>query len=165
MNNKKYSCFFSGHRHLPKNEIGIIESFLDEKIMEKYNSGITDFITGGALGFDMLAEESIIRLKDYYGLEGKMKLIIYLPCREYDKYWDVRERERFCNIKVYTDKMLLVTDNLYHSGCMSVRNQKMVDDASCGIVYKKSRRSGTGQTVAMAEKQGLDIINLVDLIN
>ncbi len=164
MNNKTNTCFFSGHRHLPTGEIGIIESFLEKNIMKKYNSGTTDFIAGGALGFDMLASEAIIRLRDFHGLEGKMKLIIYLPCLDYDKYWSDGDRERFCSVKMYADRLLLVTNNTYRNGCMSVRNQKMVDDSSCGIVYKNNRRSGTGQTVAMAEKQGLEIINIFDLI-
>ena len=165
MINKNNTCFFSGHRNLPENKIGMIESLLDEKVLEKYNSGITCFIAGGALGFDMLAAESVIRLKDYYGLNEKMKLLIYLPCREYDKYWSADDRERFCNIKLYADRLIVITNNSYRNGCMSLRNKKMVDNSSCGIVYKSQRRSGTGQTVAMAEKQGLDVINIYDLIN
>lgn len=164
MNNKNNTCFFSGHRTLSLGDKDRIEFLLCEKIMELYNSGITDYITGGALGFDMMASDAIIKLKDLHKLNGKMRLLMYLPCRDYDKFWKSDERMHYSDIRAYADKIVLVSEKTYRSGCMSARNQRMVNDSSCGIVYKVFRNSGTGQTVAMAEKQGLKIFNICDLI-
>ena len=51
----------------------------------------------------------------------------------------------------------------YFDGCMKLRNQRLVDLTDvCVCYYSGKQRSGTGQTVRMAERQGKVIVNLVD---
>lgn len=53
----------------------------------------------------------------------------------------------------------------YYDGCMKGRNARLVELATvCCICYwnVNDKRSGTGQTVRMAQKKGIEIINLND---
>jgi len=57
------------------------------------------------------------------------------------------------------------TTDIYHDGCMRERNRYMVDHASyCIAYYNGSPRSGSGQTLRMAKKAGIEICNLHELL-
>ena len=43
---------------------------------------------------------------------------------------------------------------------MKERNSRLVNKADICICYLKNKRTGTGQTVRMAETKGIDVINL-----
>jgi len=60
---KLHTCCFTGHRVLPANQIEGIIIRLDEEIDRLIVQGITDFISGGALGFDQIAASLIIAKK------------------------------------------------------------------------------------------------------
>lgn len=57
----KVACF-SGQRILPK-DCTEIQSALESAITKLIEQGVIFFGAGGALGFDMLAEETILKLK------------------------------------------------------------------------------------------------------
>ena len=48
------SCCFTGHRDVPIDKYGAIWTAVETEVMKLYKSGVRTFITGGALGFDML---------------------------------------------------------------------------------------------------------------
>lgn len=68
MNEQKKTCCFTGHRKLPANKIQNILINLDREIEALIASGITDFVSGGALGFDQTAASLILVKKE----TGKM---------------------------------------------------------------------------------------------
>lgn len=159
---KEYSCFFTGHRRLPKNRIEAIKELLKQKI--KYfieNKGVESFIAGGALGFDTLAAMTVIELKEEYPF---IKLYLYLPCNDQSKLWSAEDRYTWRMIMTKADGYKYVTDGPYTDGCMQKRNYKMADDAGYGIAYCVMARSGTGMTVSYAEKGGVVIENIADEI-
>ena len=58
----KVACF-SGHRKLPQNCTQLTAD-LETAIVSLIERGVIFFGAGGALGFDMLAEEAVLRLKE-----------------------------------------------------------------------------------------------------
>lgn len=76
---KEKTCCFTGHRLLPKAEIPIIKTELKKAIIELINDGVVYFGTGGALGFDTIAAQTILNLKVDY---PQIKLILVLPCKD-----------------------------------------------------------------------------------
>lgn len=111
------------------------------------NYGVTDFIAGGALGFDMLAEAVIIELKRRY---PEIKLHLYLPCRNQTAKWYKKDIEMWERILKEADDYRYITDGKYVTGCMQLRNREMVKDAYYGIAYYTHGRSGTSSTVQYA---------------
>ena len=53
----------------------------------------------------------------------------------------------------------------YTATCMRERNQRLVMLADCCICYyrKSAGPSGTAQTIRMAQKKGIPVINLADM--
>ena len=71
----KVACF-SGHRKLPE-DCEELRKSLEDSITELIKKGVMYFGAGGALGFDMLAEETVIQMKQQY---HQIRLILVLPC-------------------------------------------------------------------------------------
>ncbi len=155
------ACFFTGHRAIDSNNKQLI-SYLREEILDKINSGITVFIAGGALGFDTLAAEQVIDIREDY---TKIRLCLYLPCTDQDADWCEADCARFEKIKEQADEIRYITQRGYIRGCMKKRNRAMVVDADCGIAYYVKKSSGTAQTIKMAQEKGIDVINIAQKWN
>ena len=154
------TCFFTGHRFIASTDVETLKSRLNEELLNAVNAGFTHFISGGAIGFDTLAAEQVIRLREDY---GDIRLILYLPCTNHTKNWNELERARFDRIFSLSDEVYYVTREGYHDGCMKKRNNAMTEASDMCIAYLKNPVSGTAQTVKLAEKKGLKIINIADL--
>lgn len=153
-------CFFTGHRIIAKGKQALVESWLRRDILDKINhQKTTEFITGGALGFDTMAAEQVIALREDYDF---IKLSLYLPCKNQDANWSSENCARFRRIMELADSVHYITDTEHTRGCMRKRNQAMVDASTSCIAYLINPRSGSAQTVKMAEKKGIDIINIAE---
>lgn len=159
---KEFSCFFTGHRRLPKNRTEQIKEILKEKIISLIeDKGIESFIAGGALGFDTLAAQTVIELKKDYPF---VKLYLYLPCNDQSRLWTAENKYIWRLIMTQADGYKYVTDGPYVDGCMQKRNYKMADDALYGIAYCVISKSGTGMTVHYAAERGDVVENIADEI-
>lgn len=157
---KNYSCFFTGHRRLPKNRIDTIKKILKLKIKELIeDKGVECFIAGGALGFDTLAAQTVIEIKEEYPF---IKLYLYLPCRDQSRLWTDKDKYQWRIIMTKSDGYKYVTDGNYTNDCMKKRNYKMADDAGYCISYCVISRSGTGATVNYANEHGVIVHNIAD---
>ena len=65
MIDRKQAACFSGHRNLPQN-CDELRAKLKKEIIGLIECGVVFFGAGGALGFDMLAEEMVLELKEDY---------------------------------------------------------------------------------------------------
>ena len=154
------TCFFTGHRHISADEATSLKSRLNEELLNAINAGYTHFITGGAIGFDALAAEQVIRLREDY---SDIRLILYLPCTNHTQNWKENDKMRFDAIESFADEIYYVTREGYREGCMKKRNNAMTEASDMCIAYLKNPVSGTAQAVKLAEKKGLKIINIADL--
>lgn len=132
-------------------------------ILEKsIQCGYKHFITGMALGVDMMFAETIIKLKKKYKditLEGA------IPCCNQDQGWPSASQKRYLRIKKECDFMTLVSQD-YSKDCMNKRNKYMVEKSAVVIAVWNGKPSGTGNTVRFAKEQGCKIrrINPEDYI-
>lgn len=92
---KELTCFFTGHRNLPIDLIRRILMKLDAEIDRLIGDGVTDFISGGALGFDQIAASLIIAKKQ---MGRNIRLVLALPCRDQDQFWNERQRALYQNL-------------------------------------------------------------------
>ncbi len=156
MNQSEITCCFTGHRVLPEEKIEQIKERLDREVDILAAQGVTNFISGGALGFDQMAASVIIAKKH----AGKnVRLLFALPCKNQDKYWSPDQRRYYRRLLVEADEIVNVSEN-YTDGCMEKRNRYMVDRSAFCICACSFWRSGTGQTVRYAKQNGLTIINV-----
>ena len=150
------TCCFTGHRII-KITPELVQR-LKDTIIKLIEHGVTDFYNGGAIGFDMLAAETIIELKAEY---SDIKLHLLLPCppEEQVKGWNKAQIARYNKILQAADRITVLAEH-YTDDCMKRRNERLVELTDCCICYCTNPRSGTGQTVRMARDKGIDIINL-----
>lgn len=67
------TCCFSGHRKIPVDKIQLIVERLNHEIDDLIRHGVTDFISGGAPGFDHIAAALVIAKKE---MGQKIRLIV-----------------------------------------------------------------------------------------
>jgi len=144
---------FTGHRRIamPTHELEKKTWALISKAY--FEKGITHFIFGGALGFDLLAAEQILMFRD-----GKeMTLEIAVPCENQTRGWSKYQRQRYEYIKSQADVVSECTAP-YSPHAMHMRNKFMVSKSSLVIAYyEDGRNGGTKNTLDYAEKNGREI--------
>ena len=165
MMTKQNTCCFTGHRHLPADRIDAIADKIDHAIAILHRAEYRYFVCGGALGLDMLAEQRIL-LAAERGLD--VNLVLALPCRDQTLRWNgvdgVEKIREYQRIKGLASAVYYI-ENFYTPDCMKRRNESMVALSSfCVAYYSGNYRSGAGQTYRMAEKEGLKIYNVYDVI-
>lgn len=153
---REQTCCFTGHRQIPPGEREEITDRLENTVVGLYQKGVRYYGAGGARGFDALAAQTVIRLRE--SCPG-IKLILVLPCLTQTRGWrpqDVTEYER---IKAQADKVVY-TAQQYTPGCMHRRNRHLVDNSSVCICYLTRDSGGTAYTVGYAKEQGVKVINI-----
>lgn len=153
---KERTACFTGHRTIPFLQRRKIEKRTEEALIEAIKQGYQFFGAGGALGFDTLAAQTVLRLKETY---PQIKLILVLPCLSQARGWrpeDIAEYER---IKAAADKVVY-TSQEYTRDCMFKRNRHLVDNSSLCIAYLTENSGGTAYTVDYARFKGLIIRNV-----
>lgn len=150
---------FTGHRDLPVTED--LKRQLYDALEEFIRQGAIDFYAGAALGWDTLCELVILKLKKVYPY---IKLHLILPCsnEEQTTKWTEVQKIEFFRILNLADSVEY-TSKHYHNECMKIRNARLVELADCCVCYYDGRfRSGTAQTVSMAQKKHIMVINFFD---
>ena len=160
------ACAITGHR--PKsfpwkyNETApdcvLLKETLAAQIRLLADSGVTDWLSGMALGVDLWCAQIVLSLKEK---NPALRLHCILPREGQEVKWPKAEQEQYHSILKRADEGVYVSRD-YHPDCMLERNRYMVDRASILLaVYNGTRRSGTGMTVnyADAKHRMITIIN------
>jgi len=155
---KEQTCCFSGHRKLPKEKIEHIIIRLNHEVENLIAQGVTNFISGGALGFDQVAASMIVAKKE---LGREIRLIFALPCKNHDEHWSAKQKELYRNLLAEADEVIYVSEG-YCNGCIKKRNRYMIDHSAYCICARFYPFSSTDQTVMYARQKGLMIINVTD---
>lgn len=137
------TCCFTGHRKLPWEDIQNVRKNLYSAILTLITQGVQYFGTGGALGFDTLAAQVILELREVY---PHIKLILVLPCKDQTKGWRREDVEIYEEIKKGADKVVILSEK-YDRGCMYRRNCHLVTHSGYCICYLTTEKGGTAQTV------------------
>ncbi len=157
---KDKTCCITGHRNIPDNIKSKLEEQLRITLTELISNGTIYFGVGGAIGFDMLAEQVIIELREQY---PQIKLILVLPCHNHYTKWKQSDVNTLIDIMKRADKVVYVSDK-YYKGVMLKRDRYLVDNSSYCIAYLTQDYGGTYYTVKYAQSRGLTINNIADMI-
>lgn len=152
------TCFFTGHRNIKAEEKEKVKKILYEELEKKIKKGFLNFISGGAQGFDMMAQQAVLDMRSKY---PDVRLCLYLPCSNQAETWNDYDKQKFFYFLTEADEVFYVSREKYFEGCMKKRNQAMVEACDCGIAYVVSERSGSGQTVRMAEERGIEVVKII----
>jgi len=133
-----------------------LEKILRAQMIEALDNDFSTFVSGMALGTDLLFAKIAVELRAKYKPLG-IKFIAALPCRDHDCNWGSRERELCRELVETADEVVLVSDSHYYDGCMAKRNRYLVDSCDELLAIYDGQRGGTMQTVNYAKKKGIQV--------
>lgn len=83
-----------------------IEKRLDIEVDNLILQGVTDFISGGALGFDQIAASLIIAKRKQ---RTYIRLIFALPCINQDEHWNDMQKRQYVHLLTEADEIIYVS--------------------------------------------------------
>lgn len=152
---RSITACFTGHRVIPADVLPALTDRLDGVLLALYRRGYRIFISGAALGFDTLAAERVLALRNAH---PDVQLVLAIPCSNQSERWNPEQGERYERM-VYSADRTHVLSPKYYNGCMQVRNRFMVDRSSFCLCYLSHMKGGTLSTVAYAMKQDVPVLN------
>ena len=162
------TCSFTGHRPqffpFKFNEDAAEFKALRQRLRDEIEAAVQDdysiFLSGGALGVDTWAAQEVLEFRERHYPFIRLEMV--LPCIGQDSKWAKDQKAVYADLLERADCVTRTSIMPYSDGCMKVRNELLVRRSSRLIALWNGRPSGTGQTVAMARRQGLDV-RLVDV--
>lgn len=161
MNDLKFdrtvSVAFTGHRFYDFSQREFIQERLTSAISEAYDHGIRNFISGFALGIDLMAAQLVQSLK--CNLPG-ISLTAAIPFEGQAERYNIYDKRVYRRLLELADKVIVLSD-CYYPRCFLDRDEFMVENASYLIAYYDGReKGGTYYTVKKARARGIPIINV-----
>ncbi len=107
---------------------------------------------GMALGFDTAMAMGC--------LEAKIPYRAFIPCRDQESRWPQSSQARYRNLLATAEEVTWVSNLQYTEGCMTARNQRMIDVSTEALVLWDGSRGGTCDFVIKTKIAGMPHRNL-----
>lgn len=159
--NRRQTACFTGHRILKEPTAELkrrVSAVVEELIQREYRY----FSVGGARGFDALASEAILKLRER---DPRIHLVLVLPFENqysYERNWSEEEIAQHHRLKEQASKVIMLAPS-YDLGLYYRRNRHLVDNASTCVAYMTRENSGTGYTVRYARSKGVQVVNIAGI--
>lgn len=141
--------------------LGQIRDVVVNQVIELYGQGYNVFYTGMANGFDMIAAEAVLMVKERY---GDITLVAAIPFRKQPLWFDAEDQLLYHRLLKKTDRVVMLSEN-YYKGCYIRRDEYMVSKADAVIAYwDLVRKGGTFYTVNKAIEAGKPVINIYEKV-
>ena len=149
-------CCFTGHRSIDKNDEEKIIHQLEKAVESEIADGALDFYNGAAYGFDLMAAQVVLQMKNKY---ENIKLYLIIPNEKQSAKWGEEQIRIYDFVKNNADSVEVLSEH-YFRGCMQIRNRMLVDKSDVCICYIRKDSGGTAFTLNYAKKKGLRIVYL-----
>ena len=161
MEQRKFSraatAAFSGHRFIDASQREHVKKRLSNAVLDAYGNGIRNFISGFAIGFDMMAAEVVAALKQTH---PDITLTAAIPFNGQASRFGFYDRKRYDRVLKVADEVIVLSDS-YYPRCFLERDEFMVNNASSLIAYYDGReKGGTFYTIRKAMAQSIPIVNV-----
>lgn len=149
------TCCCIGPAQLYASEIPELNLWLGQTIEQlRKKHGVKYFGVGGNRGFEMMAANTILSLRQRY---PDIRLILVLPCPEYASKWREDDRRSISGIISQASKIVYASKS-YTPTCMAMRDKRLIDYS--GTLITHSDKS-TATAVAYAKKMDVEVIQFV----
>ncbi|MFI3278953.1 MAG: SLOG family protein [Rikenellaceae bacterium] len=158
------SVAFTGNRDITPHQglkcvdlDGFLRQALSERIQELYHDGFRNFLSGGAMGFDLLAAEVVVSLKESF---HDIALVVVIPFDGQDEKYSHEDKLVYERILREASQVIVINESGYDVAAYHLRNDYMVRHASRVVAYSNGRGKGTRSTIKLAKKLGVEVENL-----
>lgn len=152
-------------RAMPNEEFDrMLRQLISEVVLCQYSNGSRRFLSGGAVGFDLIAAEEVMALRE---LHPDILLILVVPFEGQDAKYSRVDKLRYRKVWQSADEIVVISDEGFSMSAYHQRNDYMVRHSSCVMAYNNGMVNGRGTqaTLRMAARQGVEIINLYDILS
>lgn len=118
--------------------------------------GYKTFLSGMAAGFDLMAASAVLLARNNY---PEIELICVVPFPEQSNKFAPFWKVEYNNILMQAQQSITLSGS-YHSGVFHRRNDYLINNSSVLVCYYDGQPGGTHYTVNLAQRRGLEIINL-----
>lgn len=154
-------CAFTGHRPQKMSwgfnedtpECQAFRQRLKEQIELLIGEGFAHFISGGAMGMDTWAAETVLELKETYPW---ILLEMVSPYDGQAEKWDEDYHQRHDRLFDQAD-ITTATGHAYSKDCMFRHNRYLVDNADPILAAYVGQPGGTAMTVDYAHRTGIPV--------
>jgi len=165
-----YKCCFTGYRpekfpfpiDSDSKEAVCFDNLIFNSILDLVNSGVSVFYCGMAMGFDLIAAETVLDIKSARP-DLNLMLIAAVPFIDQASAFTDSWKERYKKVLSAADQTVLISDK-YFKGCYMTRNKFMVDRSDFVLTYFDGKNGGTKNTVDYAISKNRTIINLAEKV-
>ena len=99
---------FTGHRWYDSSRKQSMKSSIEANVREAYKNGITNFMSGMAIGFDLLAAGVVLSLKREY---PDITLTAVVPFKEQASRFNDDDKCIYNKYLSQADKIVIISDN------------------------------------------------------
>ena len=153
---REKTCCFIGHRHVPEEDLPRLRAALEAAIRALAKEGVVSFCCGGGKGFESVAAEAVLRAR---ARDGRIRLVLLLPCREPAVKPAWPERRRLERLKRRADRVSYVQEN-EDPACAQKQSRRLIDSSSVCVAYCYRSSGSATETVHYALQEGLKMIYL-----
>ncbi len=134
-----------------------LKNILREKIKQKIEEGFDYFISGMALGSDIICAQIVLDLQKSF---PHVQLECAIPCIGQEESWSPTHQQNYKQILLKSNVITYMYDH-YTPSCMFERNLYMVENSDDVIAIWNGGPGGTQNTISYAKRLGIpvDIIN------
>lgn len=145
MNIREKSAVFIGHNDIT----GFDTKRLEQTVIDLVQKGVTSFVSGGMGGFDRISAKTVHDIKKYYPHIKNHLIIPYLNFKIFDS-------SLFDEI-IFPEKL----EGVPYKAAIPKRNRYMIELSGTAVCFVRYKTGGAAKSFYFAEKQGLDLINLI----
>lgn len=157
--NKQVCVTFTGHRFVPLYKREELRKRIKTAVLDMYNRGCRHFYCGMAMGFDMMAAEVVVELKQTH---HDLELIGVIPFIGQNSRFPVKDKQRYNCLLTKVDKKKILYSS-YFKGCLLRRNDYMLEHSSIVIAYYDGKpKGGTYYTCKRAFERNMYVMNLFE---
>ena len=148
---------FTGHRFMDASLREHVRKRLSDAVLDAYGQGFRNFISGFAIGFDMMAAETVVSLRRSH---PDITLIAAIPFKGQASRFSFYDRKRYDSLLEAVDEVMVLSDS-YYPRCFLDRDEFMVNSSSMLIGYYDGRgKGGTFYTIRKAMARNIPIVNV-----
>ena len=126
---------------------------LREALEYLIGKGYVDFMSGGAQGFDLMAAELVLSLREKYPW---IRLVMVIPFDGQADLWPQPQRQRWLSVLEASDQVVHISHG-YDKGVFFRRNHYLVENAQLLLAAYDGKPGGTAGTIAYARRHGVKV--------
>ena len=153
---------FTGHRKIPENIKSPLHELLREMLDSLYDRGARVFKAGGAIGFDTMAAQAVVDLRNRKN-DRSVKLHLCLAAPDQAKNFSQYDAIIYRMVFDIADSFSYESETASSSAYLA-RNRRLLEGSDVCVAYCTEQKGGTYYTCTKALTSGVEFINLADFI-